>query len=180
MASPIDPATSVLSPIDPDVVLVPPPSDLMITWLTGAGLISNKVYFDSGGTIPANAQLTAGESDNDSITIAFTVFARGVDWQPITVTASGAGTTPVISTNGSWTQVSSVRAFTGTVTLTDASLSGRIMLFASDTSKATFDYTRGADPVASSGARTEQSLTRLGYSRSQTSQGGVTRRVAWV
>lgn len=180
MSSPIDPAGTVQSPIDPGVPAPFPPSDIIITDLTGSGTISGKGYAEGGVTIPANAQLIAAESDNDSITIAFTVFARGADWQPITVTASGGGATPVISTNGTWTQVGSVRVFTGTVTLTDADTSGTITLFASDTSKTSFDYTRGADPVTSSGARTEQSLTRLSYSRSQTSQSGVTRRVAWI
>ena len=121
---------------------------LFVTGVSGSGSISNITYFDSGASSPANAAITAFESNNDGVALTFTLFAGGSAWQPLTVTASGAGATPVASNNEDWTQVSSVRVFTDTITLTDADTTGTITLTTSDSATYTVAYTRGADPPA--------------------------------
>ncbi len=145
-------------------------SDIIVTDVTGAGLITNKVYFNGGTTSPANAQLQRFQSDNDNITITFQVYAHGANWQPLGLTASLAGSADVISLNEDWTQQGSGRVFEGSVTFADASSTGLITLatpFSGD--QTTVTYTRGADPTATA-LRLHGGL--MGFNRSRQTMRG--------
>lgn len=124
-------------------------SKVFIVDVTGAGNISNKVFEDS--TSPVDKVLVSFESDNDDITLHFEVHAEGVDWQPITATASGGGATPSVDNNEDWSQTTEngARVFTGTVQLDDADTSDSgLLITLSDGGTTTVDYTRTLNPPA--------------------------------
>ena len=125
-------------------------SVVFITDATGAGTISNKSYL--ANTVPADKILTAFESDDDDITVTVEIDVISDDWQPASVTLSGAGATPVVVNKQDWTQVDNSRRFTATANLTDADTTGTITATMSDGDTSTVAYTRAADPPIVSSA----------------------------
>lgn len=129
----------------PDSVTVRTRSQIFITAATGTGTISGKTY--ESNTVPSNKILTAFESDADDITVTAEIHVIDDDWQPASITGSGAGATWTPVAKQDWSQlVSNARIYTAALHVTDAGTSGTITITSSDGASATVTYTRALDP----------------------------------